>query len=137
MVRGTSTTATGDDNDGDNDRNTVDSNFEQFIEDIGDRRNTEMGSYRDAVLNGNPNWCLGNTQVVCGQDGIPSSLRIETRNFTIDGNIEVFLTISEDTRVGFFTDEGGFRQISFDDIADYQHFYATNMGDDIIVICRN
>ena len=137
MVRGTSTTATGGDNDGDNDGNTVNSNIEQFFEDIEDRRNTEMDSYEDAVLDGNPNWRVRNTQVVCGQDGIPSSLRIETHNFTIDGNIEVFLTISEDTRVGFFTDEGGFRQISFDDIADYQHFYATNMGDDIIVICRN
>ena len=132
MVRGTSTTATGGDNDG----NTGNSNIEQFFEDIEDRRNTEMRSYRNAVQNGNPNWRVRDTQLVYDQDGI-LYLRIETRNFTIDGEIEVFSRISEDTRVGFFTDEGGFRQISFDDIADYQHFYATNMGDDIIVICRN
>ena len=132
MVRGTSTTATGGDNDG----NTGNSNIEQFFEDIEDLRNTERGSYRNAVLGGNPNWRVRDTQLVCGQDGI-LYLLIGIHFFTIDGEIEVFSRISEDTRVGFFTDEGGFCQISFDDIADYQHFYATNMGDDIIVICRN
>ena len=131
MVRGTSATTGGDDGD-DGDGITGDTNFDDFIRDLEDNGNIRMNAFGNRDLNLCPR---GGT--VVSEDGIHFRLQIETRDFPIDGDIGAFSMLSDDTRIGFFTDEGGFRQISFDDVGDYQYRYATNMGVDIIVICRN
>ena len=95
-------------------------------------QDSRMQSYLSAGRN--ENWMVTRSRVD------DSFLVIGNLRVSIDGNMQIFSRISENTQIGFFTDEeypSGFRQISPDDSNHFNYLYATNMGNDIIIICRN